>query len=236
MSVKLSDLRQGAQFHADMVNSTFLTTAEWNYHINKSAQYLYNKIIDTYEDYNRIQSPAITITTGNTFNLPSDFFKLRGIDREISSSTDLITVRPYQFIERNERSGQFPSSLMGNVDVSYSLAGNGSNATITLQPSLNAAATYFVWYVPELPIYVSDSDTRDGYFLTLNGWDSFIAIDVAIKALTKEETECSTLIQLRSDTLQMVIESASSFDAGDTFRIGDVHNKQWQMNYPWMRY
>lgn len=131
-TVTLATLRQKAQQRADMENSTFLSTAEWNGLINDSAAELYDLLVDAYEDY--FKSTYSFATTANTANytLPADFYKFLGLE-QVTGTNQTITCEPFEYAERNH----------------YQLYNS-------------AGITFNLDYVPACPLLVADTDTFDG--------------------------------------------------------------------------
>jgi hypothetical protein len=160
----LATIRTTCQQRSDNVNSTFIATSEWNGWINSSYQELYGLIVQAFGNDYFVQSPSTgyTFTTDGTnqfFALPSDFFKLLGVDLQVSAPNYWVSLKQFTFQERNKLSL--------------------TNNTIP-----QAGQTIRVLYVPRLTILVSDSDTVDG----VNGWEEYIVADVCEKAAIKEES------------------------------------------------
>ena len=73
--------------------------------------------------------------------------------------------------------------------------------------------------MPSCPLLVYDTDTFDG----VNGWEEYIVVDVAIKALTKEESPTQELEAAKMALLKRIESSAPNRDAGMSGRVTDVH-------------
>lgn len=86
----------------------------------------------------------------------------------------------------------------------------GSNEALTLS------------YIPVMPALTQDSDTFDG----INGWEEFIVIDAAIKALIKEESDVSTLMAQKAAIVRRINECAPNRDAGMPDRVTDIYAVQ----------
>lgn len=130
--ITLANLRLEAQQRADMENSTFLSTTEWNTLINKSAKELYDILVSVYEDYFEAESIFATVNAQESYPLPANFYKLLGADQIIANS-QAVPLRPYEALNRNAFNSYTPAGLQ-----------------IQLR------------YVPTLAPLVSDSDTFDG--------------------------------------------------------------------------
>src|SRR4051812_11022033 len=103
-TMQLSDLRTAIRQRADMVNSKFVSDSELNSYINQSYFELYDLLIQKYGDNYFVATPYTFTTDGTSqlYDLPTDFFKLLGVDLALSASLDsYVTIRPFNFSERN---------------------------------------------------------------------------------------------------------------------------------------
>ena len=91
-TMSLLELRNAVRQRADIVNSTqFYTDEELNSYINQSAFELYDLLIQKYGDNYYVKTPAYDFFTDGTsefYPLPSDFYKLLGVDLFLSNSAD----------------------------------------------------------------------------------------------------------------------------------------------------
>lgn len=198
----LSTLRSRAQSESDNINSNFVASTgsvpEWTQYINASYQELYGVIVQAYGNNYYVQTPYSFTTDGANylFNLPSDFFKLLGVDLQVQASSLWVTLKPFAFEDRNR---------FGLVNSPIPMAGQ----------------TLRVWYVPALTALSADAD------LTVdipNGWEEFIVIDAAMKALLKEEAEVSAFMARKQAIVERIVAEAENRDAGHPARIVDVYN------------
>lgn len=220
--ITLLSLRTRTRQRADMVGSNFCTDTEINGYITDSYKELYDMLVDAVEDYN-LSSASSTITTGSTFNLPSDFYKLRGLDDMQDTSTPR-TVKKYLFGERND----YPYSerlAIGSEysDVLYRIVG----ATIQIVPPERAARTYRLWYVPTPTIPASDVATIDA----VNGFDEYIVIDAAIKCLIKEESSTTALEKQKANIVERIARMKANRDQGNPERVTRVRNRRRGYSY-----
>lgn len=133
MTVTLLTLRTRARERADMVNSRFVEDAELNRYINAAAKKYYDKLIEAYNlRYSKNPPASVSVVSGtDTYPLPSDFYKLLGVDVTIDGRKR--DVKPFIFAERNRGNYETPSA----------------NYTVTL------------WYAPVLADLSADGDTID---------------------------------------------------------------------------
>lgn len=215
--VKLSDLQTAARQRADMVNNNFVTDAELVTYINSSMQAFYDMLIDSIEDYN-ISQYAFTVASGNTQALPTDFYKMRGLD-DTTDPNNLKTVRKFNWNERNEFSlRQIALVYDTHSDVTYRI--NGSN--LMFEPPANAQKPYNLWYYPLPALLVNPTDTFD----SINGWHEYVVLDVAAKCLDKEESDSSAVKAERNMHTQRIQNMKQSRDEGLPEKISRVRNRR----------
>lgn len=64
----------------------------------------------------------------------------------------------------------------------------------------------------------SDQTTFDG----IAGWEEYVSVDSAIKALLKEESDPSTLIAYRQDLVQRIVDNAPNRDSAEAPTVTDA--------------
>lgn len=197
MATTLLQLRTRCKQESDSVGQSFVSDAEWNSYIVASYQELYGLIVQAYGDDYYVQSPStgfLITTTGltNFFALPTDFFKLLGVDLQVTQG-NWVTLKPFMFSERN----QF--TLNNN---SFPMAGQ----------------TVRVFYVPLPTLPAVDADTIDG----VNGWEEYIVIDAAMKAMAKEESDVSVLMARKGAIIDRLNAETENRDAGSPQRVANV--------------
>lgn len=224
MTTTLASLRNRARLRADMLNSQFVSDAEFNQYISDSYAELYDLLVSKFEDY-YVTSLQFTVTTGNTYDLPTDFYKLKGLDRALSGAGDWYTLRPFTFEDRNARRsatrfrGLYPA-------IRYKVFGN----QIMFSPDDQATGIYRMWYVPRYTALTSDTDTVDG----VNGWEVYIETDAAIKALQKEESDVSVLMAMKQGLIKRIEDMAANRDVGEPERVSDISLHNFDSDfYPW---
>lgn len=216
-TMSLGELRLQCQQRADMVNSGFVTTVEWNNYIYNSAQELYDLIATTYEDY-YLAVPVTFQTDGTgTFALPNGinysaalpFYKLCGVDLGLSNNNNAkVTVQKFQFISRNRYIyPNVTSTFLGVFNMRYRVM--GSNLMFIPTPAAGQWIT--LWYVPRTVKMLADTDIVDG----INGWLEYIICDAAIKAMQKEESDISALLVEKQALIDRIQSSAMNRDQGE---------------------
>lgn len=214
----LAAITAAAQARADMVNSSFLSAAEWTNNVNSSYAELYDLLVQKFGNDYYVSTSSSIVTTGLTdvFALPTDFYKLLGVDLLISgsgASGNYLTLHPFSFSERNRYSLQNRQAALGRTNLRYRL--NGANLWFSPLPA--SGQTIRLWYVPRLTILVSSSDAVDG----VSGWEEYIVIDAAIKAMQKEESDVSILMAQKQAMVRRINEAAENRDAGQPATVAD---------------
>ena len=147
--------------------------------INEGAQILYEKMISAYGP-GFVQSEAELTTVANTtdYPLPADFFKLYGIDLNVSGIVR--SLKPFENSERNF----YRNSILrwrGWRNVSrYQIVG----ANLRLYPAPDAT-TGTIYYAPVVSTLTEDTDTMS----FPNGWERYVVLYAAIQCMMKEESD-----------------------------------------------
>lgn len=210
----LLELRDQIRQRADIVRSQHQTDAEINGYINASIRELRDLLIQKFgEDYFASTSNITTVANTDTYTLPSDFFKLLGVDLQVATN-EFITLKPFMFSERNQYNTNILRGAYGSQYTRYRIQGN----SIILRPIPTSTVTIKLWYVPMFTTLGSDSDTWDGF----NGWEEYVVVDGTIKAKAKEESDIQIEAAQKSALVKRVEEAAGNRDAGLSFRVADV--------------
>ena len=229
--MSLGEVRLRAQQRADMVNSNFITTPEWNYYINQSYYELYDLLITAYEDY--YVAPALQFTTDGSsqYDLPTGanydgapaFYKMFGMDCGLNSNNNAFaTLKKFDFISRNRYVfPQITTTLLGVFNLQYRVVGG----KLMFIPTPSAGQIVRMWYYPRLDTLLQDTDIMDG----ISGWSEYVIVDAAIKALRKEESDTQELTVEKMMLKTRIEETASNRDAGqpDTISNTATWSNRW---------
>lgn len=150
-------------------------------------------------------SETITATGASSYNLPSDHFLTLAVDYQLSSSSWM----PLSRILPQERT-RFDTT--GDIAEGYYLRG----ATIVLLPA-PASGSYRHSYITCAPTLLS-STAVDG----ANGWESWLIYDLAIKMLTKEESDPAALLAKQAEIKMEMEAAASDREAATPMRVVDT--------------
>lgn len=222
-TMTLTELITAVRQRADMVNSQFCTDAELTSYINQSYFELYDLLVQKYGDNYYVQTPYVFVTNGTAFQyaLPADFYKLLGVDLALANTQDsFVTIKPFMFSDRNRYAVPNFQSFYGVTNLRYRL--NGPNLWLTPVPAANQ--TIRLWYVPRMMTLTAGSDTADG----ISGWTEYIICDAAMKALNKEESDCSILMADKAGLIARIEAAGENRDAANPPKVSDtMYNDFW---------
>jgi hypothetical protein len=102
---------------------------------------------------------------------------------------------------------------------------------IEVLPPTVAGASYVLWYVPTMPKLINPADTIDQYWLTVNGWDEYVVLDVAAKACIKEESldTAQLLLMQKKELAARILREAMPRDISQPRSIVDMS----RVRNPW---
>ena len=256
-SVTLGQLIANARSLADMVNSNFVSQAEWTVWANKGYSKLYDILISAYGTNYKFAQPVqfLTNTSQQMYPLPDGtltfykpnldgtaanpayvapaFYKLLGADISYNGGlgcdpNSFITMYPFMVGDRNRSNGVYGVVSRGynrSNDYRYRVLGID---TFHVTPQPQPGFTVQLWYAPRLVPLASLTDTVEG----VSGWEEIIELDMAIKALVKEESDPSALVAARNETVQRVIQLASVVDAAAPDYVRDVYGPASGNGFP----
>lgn len=211
-TVTLLSLKTQVREAANMENSLFVSDAELGRYIDMSYAELYDLLAKTFENYYTLGPLTSIVTTGNTLSLPTDFYKLVGIDVKFGGSW--YPIKPFEMAERGRWVNANKLAYVGMINIAYKLMAN----KIVFYPESSAAGEYRYWYIPMRTPLVADTTSVDG----VNGWHQYIIIDAAIKCLQKEESDISALMAEKQAMISRIESMAPARDAGAPKRIADT--------------
>lgn len=220
----LATLRLAAQQRADMENSTFLSTSEWNSNINASYAELYDILVSRFEDY-YITPLNFTISSGSTYTIPADFYKIRGLDYSLDGN-QYGTVSKWNFQDRNKINKPLTRDLFGLYNRSYRVMGQ----TLYILPVDRGAGNYRLWYIPRFTPLSADGDVLTGVL----DFEEYIIVDAAIKARIKEETDVQELMLVKQQLKDRIENMAANRDT-EPERITDITSMNDDYFY-WSRF
>lgn len=231
--INLGALRYQAKLRADKLNSQFLTKDEWNININKSAFELFDILTTKYGDDFFLASPYTINTTGaKNYALPDGssafavggvtppaVYKMVGVDCGVAVGNNAwVTLPRYNWIDRNRFIyPQLQANALGVFNLSYRQMGN----QLFFIPNPSAGQYIQIWYVPIMTMLLQDTDMLS---FSISGWDEYVVVDAAIKALIKEESydQANSLKQDKAALLERIETTAANRDVGQQNYVSDV--------------
>lgn len=224
-TITLLELRERARDRANQENSTFVSDVMLNSYINYAISDLRDIITSKVgEDYFAIEASFTLSANQETIPLPADFYKLLWVEVMVDGPTANPT---YVKLNRFEIA-EMPAAPYGLanpwVNLKYRLRANN----LWLSPvSSTGGQTIRIWYNPLPQTLTSDVDTLDG----LNGWDEYVVLLAARKALVKEEQDVSDLDREILFMNQRLEAMAPNRDQAQPMRIYD--NERSESSYLW---
>ena len=156
-----------------------------------------------------------TVATTSAYALPADFLNLISVDIAITpNAQQVLTAKPYQEEERNMYRA-YPFGWISDRPVYYQLQG----PNINFIPIPQAAFQITLNYCPAAKQLAGDSDSID----SINGWEEWIVLDVAIKMLTKDgQLDIMPALTQQREAQRARIQSAAyRRDRGQAERVHD---------------
>lgn len=213
--VTLAQLRTRARQRSDMESSDFVSDSELTDYINASIAELHDMLIGAYnEDYVMEEHTFSGNGTALEFALPSDFYKLRGVDVRMGTG-DWATVKRFNFNRRNEDQNSYVWNLLGQPYLEYRLVGSNIRFNRTPDSNLN----FRIYYHPAATALSADGDQYDD----VNGYAEYVIVDAAIKMLQKEESDTSVLVNQKQALKQRIEAMAQNRDANEPESVTDIY-------------
>lgn len=225
-AVTLAQLRARALARADLEASHYATEtasiATVNTLLNASADALHDKLVGLFEDRYVAEStfttsgglpaplPAETTPPSEDVALPVDFYRLLGVDLEVSSGT-WVALEAYDFRQRNRLSN---TTSADGCSVRYRLQGD----VVHLLPVPAAGLNARLIYVPARAQLEEEDDPLQG----VSGWEEWVVVDTARKLLLREESDTSGVEREMAELNARIQLSASRRDVGRAPRVQDV--------------
>jgi hypothetical protein len=205
-----------------MVNSLFVTDAEFTVFLNSGYAELYELLVKTFEDYFLTSTTFATVAGQDTYSLPAGMFKLRGVDLVLSPAVgQFIPLDRFEWDERWKFSNGWSAG--------YTAAGQLLNYTLVnkqlmLAPAPDSSYSIRVWFVPVFtPLALPADLTVD----LENDWGDYIVLEAAIRALQKEESDVSALFAQKNSIISRINSSAMDRDVNKPMRMTKTRTERW---------
>ncbi len=234
--INLGYLRYMSQLRADKLNSTYLTTDEWNFNINQSANELYDILVNHYGDDYFFAPPLIIPLTGAlSYTLPNGsnylvssvpapaLFKLNGADVNISggstgANAGWVPLSRANWINRDQFT-TYPGQA-GALNNVYQMSYRVMGQEIYFFPQ-NVNMSVRLWYVPILTQLLRDTDMMP---FSISGWSEYVINDAAMKGMIKEESfeKWSALDKANERIRERINLTASNRDVGQPNTVSNI--------------
>jgi hypothetical protein len=215
----LLQLRTQAKRRADMEGSSFLADAEWTDLLNEAGSELHDIIIRADPGYFRTTTTINVVANTETYSLAAlspAFYKLIAI-----------------FWMDNGYRVPMRRFLLHDLDPDYfeldrTIADAGRPhlydvlaSDLLVAPKPTAAGSIQLWYTPQYVRKSADGDTFD--YPIVNGWEQFIVLVAAMKALIKEGSDISQMLVEKAALEARILNMARVKDQFSTRRMRDVY-------------
>jgi len=222
MSITLAQLKSQARDRADMANSQFVSDSELVNYINGSIAELHDLLIAAYDnEYFITEYTFSTVSGTDSYALPADFYKLRGIDSRVGAD-QWFTLQPFNFNERNSKNELLSYLAYGN-NFRYRIMGSD----LVFSPVPQGVYNIKLWYIPVATKLSSDSDTLND----LNQFSEYVIVDAAIKMANKEEADVSVLAAQKAELKRRIEVMAQNRNADKSESISDIYAEN--LDYLW---
>jgi hypothetical protein len=213
----LLQLRDRAKRHADLENTQFLLDPEWDNLLNLGGSELWDLLVDSNEDWCTATTTlgpgtATPFVAGTTlYALPGDVLKLLQVDNVIGVGQRFNIDR----LPHGERNQGWP----GRWCEGYRQFGS----SIEFLPSAPSQGTVEVRYVPQWTLLTADGSVVPA--LIPVGWEEYIPLWAAVRAMSKARVDASTPAQLLADIRERIKNASADRDTNAPARVADVSGR-----------
>jgi len=230
MQITVSTITNSAIDLADMKYSQLIDQSdspdsELIRYANLAFRDVYNQVVLAKEFYFTIYDDISVVMGTDAYDLPEDFYKLDGVDLSLDNSGRYLTLRPFQFLERNKfRSGLALTTAPYGQVFRYLLVKN----QIKFLPLPSQNSTVRIWYTPNPTVITALSDVIDLPPVA----DEYMSLYMACAMLAKEESDTATLNGKRLEVLDQLRNSLRERDSGSAAFVVDESTVNAGALYP----
>ncbi len=226
-AVQLSELRTRVRAMADVEDSDFFTDATLTQWLNNSLQSVYDFILQKFSGRYFYSTSSFNTAAGTSdYNLPTDFYKLWGVDLTLNGRP--VALEAFDFPSRNfYRNEPLHYGGLYGVAPKYALVGTAPGV-LRLFPAPDAVNAGTIHYAPALTLLSGPTDTVN----FPNGWEEGAVIDTAIKCRVREESSIDELQLRKQEFAQRLEGAAENRDVSGPPQAVDV-NLPYHGDFPW---
>lgn len=191
--------------------------------INEGVQRLHEKLCEAFSSSYTQSSSAFTVT-GETVALPADFYKLLGVDLNLSDGTRATLQRFERGMRNVYRNAMVTPE---SVCTHYELAGQN----LRLLPTPASGATGTLWYLPTATTLTLTTDTVN----FPNGWERYVVLFTAIQMKLKEESDVRDLryeLEKMEAELQAIADRRDLASPAHAVDVEQVQASEWRRWLP----
>lgn len=234
MTTQLSQIITLTRQRSNMENNNFISDDELTTYINNSLAELDDILVTDYEDYRLATFQAILPSDGltNTISIPSNLYKLRGVDYQLNSGSNgtyWLTLFPFQLTERNrQRNGLTNVLTPYRTGLSYRLG----DAGIIIMPQVQAGGTYQIWYTPK---FIPLTLTTDALNIQMDNqaWVEYAVVDCCIKIFNKQNLDPSGFLAEKQALQMRIRNAAKNRDSAGPKRVANVRFNEDDFGLPY---
>lgn len=198
MQIDLATLRGTVRFRGDYQNVLKFPDASVNTEIRGAFAEFYELVAETFEGYWDIQGNVTTTNNVAFVALPSDCWRVQGVDR--LDGTDYIELAQIAIGERN----RFGTST--DQPSAYRLSARG----IELLPTPDATYTLRVLYTPTAPL-LQEAAAREWF----NGWEDYVICGTLLRLDQREQRPLQDRIVALERAKDRILAGASRRRSGE---------------------
>lgn len=225
------ELRDRAKRRADMEDSRFVDDEEWNDYLNEALSSLHDILVMEYRDYYREKLEIPIVAGTEEYDLPNGtnyagakgFYK--GLGVYWKDDQYLYELDPFMMGENT--TSIWALSYAAGVAIGRTLMYRFIGSRLAFTPIPTETGTVQLWYIPQ-----SDRMTEDDHgidFPVVNGWEEYVILEAAMKALEKQESfEQAEALDRQLERMRDRIKvAAQQRDGARPQRIRDVRKSRW---------
>jgi hypothetical protein len=222
MAVTLATLITLVRERADMESTTFVTDSMLTSWLNQAQEEAYDRVAAAFQDH-WWTTHDYTVTGGtealSQFSIATENPRLIRWMEWSPGTTNRQMVRRWDIGNKDDFDG-----------LRYRLLGS----YIQIEPYEYAAGTYRLSYIPN-PTAMTSSGTPVDLDPKLEMFSEYLVVNAAIKARTREESDCTEL-RIDLERIQKRIDKMANFrDASEAPRVNDVERQAYGNAWPWYR-